>query len=214
MFIYQITNKINGKRYVGKTTKSSILDRWESHLKDCKKGHTKLYNAIKKYGKENFNIDVFEQTGNVSREKLNEREIYWIEVLEPEYNMTKGGDGGWINDQTGKTWKIKDTSNMKGKKTITDKVIRGWHKNSSKNNYQSKYKIHTPWGCFYTWKDAIIKAKQLKKDGQSKVVCDSQTLQTYCLNNVLLNKEGRRTVPEWRGKFSKDLGFYVEINDE
>lgn len=58
MFIYQITNKINGKRYVGKTTKSSILDRWESHLKDCKKGHTKLYNAIKKYGKENFNIDV------------------------------------------------------------------------------------------------------------------------------------------------------------
>lgn len=210
MFIYQITNKINGKRYVGKTSKKTIQDRWKTHLSDSKRSNTKLYNAIKKYGGENFSIDVFEQTGNVSREKLNERERYWIEVLEPEYNMTKGGDGGWINDQTGKRWKIKDTSNMRGKKTVTDKVIEGRKKISSKNNYQSKYKIFTPWGCFYTWNDVIIKAKQLKQSGYNKVICNVKTLQIYCLDNVLLNKEGRRTVPEWRGKFTKDLGFYVE----
>jgi group I intron endonuclease len=210
MFIYQITNKINGKRYIGKTTKKSIFDRWKTHLSDCKKSNTKLYNAIRKYGEVNFSIDVFEQTGKVSTEKLNERERYWIEVLEPEYNMTKGGDGGWIHDQTGNRWKIKNTSNMKGKKTVTDKVKQGWLKNSDKNNYQSKYKIHTPWGCFFTWKAAIIEAKRLKQNGCIKVLTNTHTLQQYCLQNILLNKEGRRTVPDWRGKYTKDLGFFVE----
>jgi group I intron endonuclease len=214
VFIYQITNNINGKRYIGKTSKPSVLDRWKTHISDSKRSNTKLYNAIKKYGIESFTIDIFECTGNISREKLNEREKYWIEVLEPEYNMTKGGDGGWINNQTGKHWKIKDTSNMKGKKTVTEKVKQGWLKNSGKNNYQSKYKIHTPWGCFFTWKDAIIEAKRLKKIGVREVITNSHTLQCYCLDNILLNKEGRRTVPVWRGQFTKNLGFYVENNFE
>lgn len=210
MFIYQITNKINGKRYVGKTTKSSVLDRWKSHLVDSKKNNTKLYNAIKKYGADNFSIDVFEQTGAVSREKLNERERYWIEVLEPEYNMTKGGDGGWIHDQTGKTWKIKDTTNMHGTKSVTEKVIAGRRKISGKNNYQSKYKIYTPWGVFYTWSEAVVEAKKLKQSGEANVICNANTLRQYCLQNIRLNNEGRRTVPEWRGKLTRDLGFYVE----
>lgn len=210
MYIYVISNKLNGKTYVGKTTQPSIQHRWMSHIRDSARGKTRLYNAIKKYGIDQFEIYVMESTGVVSREQLNKREIYWIEVLEPEYNMTKGGDGGWIHDQTGNHWKVKDTSRMKNKKTITPKVIAGRLKNSGSNNYQSRYFIHTPWGVFETWTEAIKTASQLKARGCEDVITDSNTLRKYCLNDLTLSLEGRRIRPMWRGKSTRSLGFFVE----
>lgn len=210
MFIYKIVNKIDGKEYIGKTEKTNIQLRWKRHLSDCKRHSTKLYNAIKKYGSNNFEIYVMECTGKVDRQRLNERERYWIEVLEPEYNMTKGGDGGWINDQTGKKWKVKDTTNMKGKKSITKLVIEGRKKLSGGNNYQSVYYIHTPWGKFETWTSAINYAKNEKSNGNPNVITNCSTLRKYCLYNTKLNIEGRRTPAQWRGKYTRDLGFYVE----
>ena len=62
-YIYLITNKINNKKYVGKTTKS-IKERWEEHLKDSKKEKCEirpLYRAIRKYGIENFTIEEIEK---------------------------------------------------------------------------------------------------------------------------------------------------------
>ena len=55
--IYIIKNKINDKVYIGQTT-SDIKTRFNCH---CKKStinnrHYKIYNAMKKYGKENFYI--------------------------------------------------------------------------------------------------------------------------------------------------------------
>lgn len=209
MYIYKIVNNLDGKEYVGKTAKT-IQERWKRHLADCKRGKTKLYNAIKKYGMENFDIYVIEYTGPICRDQLNDREKYWIEILEPEYNMTSGGDGGWIHDQTGNTWIIKDTSNMKGKKTVTDKVIAGRIRTSGGNNYQCTYLIHTPWGVFDTWLDSIERAKQLRADGRKDVITDCNTLRKYCMNDITLSKEGRRTFPEWRGRSTKSLGFYIE----
>lgn len=88
MIIYQITNKINGKFYIGKTTKSAE-ERFNQHFYNHKNGNTYLYKAMRKYGVHNFQIDILENT-----ELLNEREIYWIKTLNPQYNMTVGGDGG------------------------------------------------------------------------------------------------------------------------
>lgn len=214
MFIYKIINKVNGKVYIGKTEKSDIALRWKRHLADHKRYNTKLYNAIKKYGSDEFEIYVIEKTGKVSKERLNEREKYWIEVLEPEYNMTKGGDGGWINDQTGKKWKIKDTSKMRNKKTVTEAVIDGRKKLSGGSNYQSVYFIFTPWGKFETWMDAIKAGKKEREKGNVNVLTNGNTLRKYCLNNIQLNIEGRRTPKEWRGKYTKDLGFYIKDKHE
>ena len=88
MIIYQITNNINGKKYIGKTTKS-VEERYRKHLYNHKEGNTHLYNAMRKHGVENFSIEIIEHTQN-----LDEREKFWIYTLSPEYNMTKGGDGG------------------------------------------------------------------------------------------------------------------------
>lgn len=35
-YIYKITNKVNGKAYVGKTT-DTVQVRWKEHLKDFKR---------------------------------------------------------------------------------------------------------------------------------------------------------------------------------
>lgn len=92
-YIYKITNKINQKIYIGKT-EFSVEKRWKQHCSDAFKSENQnrpLYAAIKKYGIDNFLIEVIEETN-----QANEREIYWIEYFQSfknGYNATKGGDG-------------------------------------------------------------------------------------------------------------------------
>lgn len=70
MFIYLVTNKINGKQYVGQTQRS-IKDRWLEH---CYEGDSLLRRFIKKYGRKNFYIDQISLTNNI--QELNEKEVY------------------------------------------------------------------------------------------------------------------------------------------
>lgn len=93
-YIYVITNLINQKQYVGKTTKS-IEQRWKTHIADSKRSNIKnrpLYKAFAKYGVDNFIIQKLE---HCSAEKASDREQYWINKLdtyENGYNATLGGD--------------------------------------------------------------------------------------------------------------------------
>ena len=96
--IYKITNKINGHAYIGYA--KDIEERWKEHIRasknDTRQASKLLYLAFNKYGIDNFNFEVIEQC---SLEQLQEREIYWIEYFDTfnnGYNMTKGGDGGYI----------------------------------------------------------------------------------------------------------------------
>ena len=92
-YIYQITNKINQKIYIGKT-EFSIEKRFKEHCNDAyndKKEKRPLYAAMRKYGIENFEISLIEETDNPE-----EREIYWIEQkrsFKNGFNATIGGDG-------------------------------------------------------------------------------------------------------------------------
>lgn len=92
-YIYKITNIINQKIYIGKT-EFSIDKRFSEHCRDAfKKDKEKrpLYAAMRKYGIENFRIEMIEETDSPE-----EQEIYWIEYygsFKNGYNATKGGDG-------------------------------------------------------------------------------------------------------------------------
>lgn len=99
--IYIIKNRLNDKVYIGQTT-TDIKTRFNQHCKNStlKSRHYKLYNAIKKYGKEKFYIEILEQGVDIN--KLDEREIYYIEKYNSYlkgYNSTKGGDGRVINKE-------------------------------------------------------------------------------------------------------------------
>lgn len=103
-YIYKIVNKSNGKIYIGKTT-YTIACRWNQHVSAATSDKEKdeynylLHRAIRKYGINNFIIEVVEEVEDES--KLSLREIYWITyynscVLEENsngYNMTYGGEG-------------------------------------------------------------------------------------------------------------------------
>jgi group I intron endonuclease len=89
--IYLITNKINNKKYIGKTIKSLSI-RFYNHCYASKNGSTThFHKAIKKYGEDNF---IIEELDMCDTNILGEKEIEWISKLNPEYNQTLGGDGG------------------------------------------------------------------------------------------------------------------------
>jgi len=76
--IYKIINILNNKIYIGSSTQ--INKRWKKH-KQClrrNKHHSNhLQNAWNLYGEESFKIELLEQV-EPSKEKLLEREDYWI----------------------------------------------------------------------------------------------------------------------------------------
>lgn len=92
--IYKITNKKNGLIYIGCTI-NSLEKRFYEHLYRCFKTDykSKLYNSIKKYGVDNFIIELIEECDlNV----IYETEKKYIKELDSYYNglnSTFGGEG-------------------------------------------------------------------------------------------------------------------------
>ena len=72
--VYKITNRLNGKIYVGQT-KQSIEKRFMQHLH----ADSPLGQAMRECGGNNFTIEIIEYCEN--QEQLNEREKFWIRVL-------------------------------------------------------------------------------------------------------------------------------------
>ena len=90
--VYLIVNMINGKMYVGQTTR----DVWERFAEHCYDTKSLIGKAIHKYGKENFLVEVLAEC--YAKEQLNTSEIFFIKILNtvaPKgYNLTEGGEGG------------------------------------------------------------------------------------------------------------------------
>ena len=102
--IYKITNKINGKFYIGQSV--NIKRRFMEH-KTPHGRMTSIKLAIQKYGKENFLFEVIEEC---SVQNLDEREVYWIALLKPHYNRTAGGvgvKGHTVPDETRRLLSVK-----------------------------------------------------------------------------------------------------------
>lgn len=93
MIVYRATNKINGKSYIGLTTKTLEFRRWQ-HENYAKRGlGYAFHRAIRKYGSDSFLWDIL-ATAN-TEDELKEIEVSEISKVPSEklYNMTLGGDG-------------------------------------------------------------------------------------------------------------------------
>jgi group I intron endonuclease len=101
MRIYVITNLINNKRYVGMTSKPLEV-RFNGHLADARRNKPwRLHKAIRKYGENNFKIELLEETSARDLNELGIIETSYIEKLKPEYNMSLGGEGNRGADTSG-----------------------------------------------------------------------------------------------------------------
>lgn len=92
-FVYMITNKVNGKRYIGKTVNPKV--RWYMHQRDARqgKGHV-IHRALRKYGVMNFEFQVI--SSHLSEEAAYQAEQETIALLktttkEGGYNLNEGG---------------------------------------------------------------------------------------------------------------------------
>ena len=90
--IYKITNKQTGDIYIGQSV--NVADRWKQHVK-CGLGidasaTNKLYNNMQRYGVWNFTFEILQKC---TRDKLNEKERFWIQMYQSNkvgLNVTKG----------------------------------------------------------------------------------------------------------------------------
>lgn len=76
--VYLITCLVNNKRYVGVTTQK-ILRRFAGHIYDIRRNDRPLYRAMKKYGIENFRIELLEEYTNITEKFLLDREAVNID---------------------------------------------------------------------------------------------------------------------------------------
>lgn len=132
-YIYKVTNKVNGKMYIGQTTRK-IEQRWKQHVysayKDSPFDKGPFHLAIKKYGAEAF---VVEQVEKCKDECLNERETYWIKYYDTfncGYNVTIGGehplryDGKEVVPLWDEGLSVKEIANVLGisKRMVSDRL--------------------------------------------------------------------------------------------
>lgn len=86
--IYLITNTSNSKQYIGSAI--CVLRRKGEHLRTLRSNthkNSKLQNAWNKYGEQSFIFEVIEEVLEFSL--LIAREQYWIDTINPFYNINK-----------------------------------------------------------------------------------------------------------------------------
>lgn len=204
--------KITGLKYLCKTTGKNPYEyhgsglRWVNHLK---KYHTHWTRSL----------DVSTTILGIydTEQDLKEAGIYYSNLYnvvdDPNWAniVPEEGTGGWINDQTGKNWKIKDTTKMKkAAQTRRHPGQEAWDPNRGEGNYQFKGWYLTPWGKYPSLDEACRKAKELRESkAEGHFISDKRTLKKYCVesNTIPLSLEGRRTPKPWRGKTPQELGF-------
>ena len=91
MVIYKITNLINNKIYIGQT--NNYNRRIKEHMNNSTKCDNPLYVDMMKYGKDNFEFKIIDETDN--EQKLNDLEKYYIHKYNSNvdgYNIQSGGN--------------------------------------------------------------------------------------------------------------------------
>ena len=131
--IYKVTNKVNGKVYIGQSV--DISRRWCEHMNA--KDDIYFHKAIQKYGVENFEWEVIEQC---KKKDLDERESYWIEYYDSfnkGYNCTKGGEGAPGG---------KDNPNWKGGVSLDEDYYRQYSKQYYQVNKEKRKEYDKQYG--------------------------------------------------------------------
>lgn len=208
--VYQITNNINNKIYIGvhKTTNPN-----DDYL-----GSGKLIKlSILKNGKENFTKKILFEYDNQKDAYLKEKEIVNEKFIERDdtYNLTNGGNipptgFGKENNFYGKyhsnETKEKISKSRQGKCVGTNHHFFGKKlKNLSKElNYQFKGYYITPWGKFRTGKEACIDDLSISKVRKwCKNSNNIVNIHSYKQNKYLKSLKKNPI-----GKTYKELGFF------
>lgn len=116
--IYQITNKVNGNCYIGSSV--DLQRRRRQHFNNLANGthvNSHLQNAYNKYGNDSLEFEIIEfiDINDDIKETLLEREQFWIDTVNPEYNIlpVAGSNLGFKHSEE---TKLKISNSTKGVK--------------------------------------------------------------------------------------------------
>jgi len=197
-YIYKIKNNINNKIYVGCTTKP-IEQRFVEHIqrsKNNKFNKTKLYYSFKKYGIENFSIELIEECD----EKLMFiREIEYIKEFNSYnngLNSTEGGEGclGYKHSDDIRK-KISEKTKEKSHKDKTYEEIYSDRSDEEKEKRKNGVKNH--WDSL----NEIEREKRTEKTKQKNRQISKYDIETIIeikklMQDGLKNKEIHKNFPD------------------
>ena len=168
-YIYCFTCKTTGKKYIGQTYHGSRRCQAANYT-----GCVKFYNAIKKYGWEDFTKSILED--NLTIDEANEKEEYYIKLyntIEDGYNLKTGGFNNLFSEES----KEKMSKSCQTKKEIlcieTGKIYSSAKEIEKLFGYANaniiaccRGKLHTAYGYHWKYKEddnfVITKSKSKK----------------------------------------------------
>ena len=188
--IYQTTNKLNGKFYVGKHKTNNLDDGYLG-------SGLLLWRAIFKYGPENFEKKILFFLNSEDEMNAKEKEIVNEEFVarEDTYNLKIGGEGGWdfINKLL-----TKEARSYNVKRTLTDEIRQKeskgasdyWKETNEEKLNEHKHKISLSLKELYKHKPHQWKGRKHKKETKEKISLARQ-------KNPQLGKNNARFGMHW-----------------
>ena len=165
--IYIHTNKINGKKYIGQTSRKPE-ERWGNNGRGYNNKTLHFSNAINKWGWDNFSHEII--ADNLTKKEANQMEIDLIKLYNTTnrdygYNHSKGGTGG-NNKPVYPVKKYDLDGNFI--KYYESAAEAGKDNNCDRSRITHCCKLRTSYkGFMYRYADDVIDGKYIRKNRKS-----------------------------------------------
>ena len=206
-YLYQITNKVNGKIYVGVHKTQNLDDGYMGSGKVIRR-------AIDKHGLENFEKEILETFDSAEAMFAREKEIVTEEFLARSdvYNLRRGGTGGfdYINSQVD----LSHVRRLNGANVPLEARIRAAKKTNSKERTPRKETFNQSFNEEMSKRaqsaEAKEKRKNTRKERQFQQGMKNSQFGSFWITDGTSNKKCRGEIPEgWiRGRIRNEVdGF-------
>jgi len=191
--LYEITNLINGKTYIGQHITENVDDGYMGS------GHA-ITAAIKKYGKKNFNKEILLYAKNEVALNFFERSLVTPEFVELDtnYNLKEGGSNG----RPSKESIAKQAAALKGRKRKPEHVAKT---QATKRSWSPERKA-----AFSAKRSAIMKGKKHSPETIAKIQDTRRKNGTYkhsaeTIAKISAAHKGKKISAETKNKMSAAL---------
>ena len=191
-YIYKITNTVNGKSYIGQTINKPEY-RINNHFNLNDKGCVAIHNAIRKYGRDAFTLEILHEALDIFLDDLEIAEINKHNTLAPNgYNIEGGGNANKVlSDQT----RQKMSESRKGRKVTLET-----RKKLSEANRGKKHTLETRKKLSEAHKGKTLSLEHRQKLSEAH---KGKTLSFEHRQKMSEAHKGRTLSPEHRQKLSE-----------
>lgn len=220
--VYMYVNIINGKKYIGQTVNFNLRHNSHKHCasnpKDLSYLNRPFYRALRKYGVENFTVEILKE--NIKNKcVLSMFEYYYIKKYrtfahEEGYNIADGGHNG--NTWAGKTKEEKEKLGRKISESLKKKyaeedyisplIGRKWTEEQRINTMNARYKLYNSEG----W-ESPLKGRTHTEETKRKMR-EKRKGKTPCIKPVLQYTKEGEFIKRWAS--IKEAGLTLGVNQE